>query len=268
MINTSVPLPPYGFRVDIVSLPETWLRLSDRSQWDQTIKKTLERIGLVCQTHIRNIMAGREPRRDGQLVQFIEQTGRGRESIQWEVNGNSVDIFADERTKTPGGTSYLVYQEYGVATQKMSWLIGKTIPWKVIAGGQRVNPRTGTVVQGVTRVKFAGRGSRYWGDKDTQFSTITEATFTKPSKYNPTGYKYWHPGFKGRGFWQSGILNGLEEVASHIQGIAFRAAGGGPEPVLGTDLTGPDTHFTAEYQQLLDDLEQTMQEQKVFPFNT
>ena len=266
MLNTVVPMPAQGFRVDIVSLPESWLRMSDRAQWDQAVRQTLERLGIVCQTHIRNIMMAREPRKDGQMVYFQEQTGRGRESIQWRVEGNSVEIYADERTKTPRGVSYLVYQEHGVSTQPMRWLVGKTIPWKVVAGAQRTNPRTGTIVQGVTRVKFAGRGSKHWGDDDTQFTTITEATFSKPSEFNPTGYRWWHPGYPGKKFFRDGIIAGVKEAAEAIQGLTFRVAGGGPIPQLGTALTGPDTHYTAEYQAMLDALEAEMEKGGVFPY--
>lgn len=278
-----VPLPPFGFRVDIVSLPEAWLRLSDKAQWDKATQKLLSRIGMVCQTHIRNIMQGIEPRRDGQTIRFQEATGRGIQSIQWELHGNSVDIYGDESTKTKGGASYLVYQEHGVSTQPMKWLVGKTIPW-VLVNGVRTNPKTGTVVQGVTRVKFAGPGSRYASvpvngaisqtkkvgkeavDGRVHYTTITEATFSQPSKYNPTGYRWWHPGYEGKRFFRDGVWFGVRDAADAIKGLVFRVAGGSPEPELGTDLTGPDTHFTQEYQDMLDALEKEMEQSGTFPF--
>lgn len=274
MFTPSVPLPPYGLKVDIVSLPESWLRLSDKAEWDKQTQALLQRIGIVCQKHIRNIMQGIEPRRDGTTVRFQEATGRGIQSIQWELKGNAVEIFADDKTKTKSGTSYLVYQEYGVAKHAMRYLIGKTIPF-VLVRGMRANPKTGTIVQGVTRFKFAGAGSRYAGsaggkisqtkkvgqealDGQVRFNTITEATFSQHSDFNPTGFKYWHPGYGPKSFFRDGIYKGLEEASGAIEGLAFRIAGGGPEGEM---------EISPEYQRMLDDLEQAMQESGVFPFN-
>jgi len=226
---------------------------------------------------------GREARRDGTTLYFQEATGRGVQSVQWERQGNSVEIYADDKTKDKGGTSYLVYQEHGVSTQPMKWLVGKTIPWALVKG-VRTNPKTGTVVQGVTRVKFAGPGTRFAGkaggrvvqtgkikkealDGKVNYTTITEATFSQPSKYNPTGFRWWLPGYEGKRFWRDGIYKGLEEVSGMLEGLVFRMAGGGPEPELGTELTGPDTHYTDEYQTMLDDLEQEMESEGIFPYN-
>lgn len=281
-----IPAVPYGnFRLDIVSLPESWLRLSDQAQWDQAVQKLLTKIGKVCQKHIRDIMRGVEPRRDGQYVYFQEATGRGIDSIQYEVIGNAVDIYADPaQTALKNGTSYLVYQEFGVSTQPMKWLEGKTIPY-VLVKGSRTNPRTGTVVQGVTRVKFAGAGSRFAGGTKTgkvamtkkvgketidgavHFSTITSATFTQESEFNPAGYRWWHPGYQGKHFFRDGIVAGVSDAANHVAGLAFRVAGGAADPELGTDLTGPDTYYTNEYQTMLDELESTMQENGDFPYS-
>lgn len=269
IIQPVVPLTPQGFRVDIVSLPEQWIRLSDKAQWDRATQELLRRIGILCQQHIRAIMQGKEPRRDGKTVFFQEATGRGVQAIQWNIQGNSVEIFADDRA------SYLVYQEHGVSAQPMRWLVGKTIPW-VLVKGVRTNPETGTVVQGVTRVKYAGPGSRYAIeasgviaetpkvgkealDGTVNFTTITEATFTKPSQFNPTGYRWWLPERKGLAFFKSGILKGLEDVAGSLQGIAFRVAGGGETP--------EGDAFTPEYQAMLNDLERVMEAEGVFPFN-
>ena len=273
MFTPSVPLPPYGFKVDIVSLPESWLRLGDPAERDKQIQAVLQRIGIVCQKHIRNIMQGIEPRRDGTTVRFQEATGRGVQSIQWEIVGNGVEIFADSKTKTKGGISYLVYQEYGVKSHAMTYLVGKTIPF-VLIKGLRANPQTGTIVHGVTRFKFAGAGSRYAGaaggkisqtkkvgeeslDGQVRFTTITELTFTQPSAFNPTGFRWWHPGYSGKSFFRDGIYRGLEEASDAIQGLAFRIAGGGPEP---------ETIMTPEYQAMLDSLEQAMESEGVFPY--
>lgn len=269
----AVPLPPTGFRIDIVSLPEAWLKLSDKTAWNRATQELLKRIGTVCQTHIRNIMAGREPRRDGTVIQFQDSTGRGIQSIQWDVHGSSVDIYADDRTKTKNGTSYLVYQEYGVSAQPMTWLVGKTIPWTLVRGS-RLNPKTGTVVQGVTRVKYAGPGSRFAGKaggviaqtpmvgKETldgvHYSTITQATFSEHSDYNPTGFRWWNPGFPGKSFFREGILAGMGEAAGAMEGLAVRVAG--------SSFEAEQTDFTPEYQGMLDDLEKLMMETGVFPF--
>ncbi len=274
MFTPSVPLPPYGLKIDIVSLPESWLRLSDKAEWDKQTQALLTRIGMVCQKHIRNIMQGIEPRRDGTIVRFQEATGRGVQSIQWELKGNAVEIFADDKTKTKSGTSYLVYQEHGVAKHAMRYLIGRTIPF-VLVKGMRANPKTGTIVQGVTRFKFAGPGSRYAGtaggqiaqtrkvgqealDGQVRFSTITEATFSKPSDFNPTGFRWWHPGYSGKYFFRDGIYRGLEEASSAIEGLAFRIAGGGPEAEI---------QMTPEYQAMLDSLESEMEVGGVFPYS-
>ncbi len=274
MYTPSVPLPPYGLKVDIVSLPESWLRLSDQAEWDKQTQALLTRIGIVCQKHIRNIMQGIEPRRDGTIVRFQEATGRGVQSIQWELKGNAVEIFADDKTKTKSGTSYLVYQNYGNVAMPMKWLIGKTIPW-ILVKGVRANPKTGTIVQGVTRVKFAGVGSRFAGsaggqiaqtkkvgqegiDGQVRFSTITEATFSQPSKFNPTGFRWWLPSRSGLRFWQDGVYKGLEEASSAIEGLVFRIAGGAPDV---------EVQMTPEYQQMLTDLESAMEAGGVFPYS-
>lgn len=279
------PVPYMGYRVNIVGLPEKWLRLSDRAQWDEAVDKLLRRIGMVCQKHIRAIMRGMEPRRDGQYVYFQEATGRGVQSIQWEIINNGVEIFADpQMTGTKNGISYLVYQEFGVSTQPMKWLEGKTVPY-VLVRGVRTNPATGTVVQGVTRVKFAGPGTRFAGgtrtgkvaatkkvaqeavDQQVHYSTITSATFAQESRYNPTGYRWWHPGYPGKHFFRDGIVKGITDAADHMAGLVFRVAGGGPDPELGTDLTGPDTYYTQEYQRMLDEFEQIMREDGDFPYS-
>ena len=274
MITPFVPLPTYGFAFAIVSLPESWIRLSDQAEWDKQTKALLQRIGIVCQTHIRNIMAGAEPRRDGTTLQFQDSTGRGIQSIQYEVEGNHVDIFADSKTKTKGGTSYLVYQEHGVAKHAMKYLIGRTIPF-VLMKGSRANPKTGTIVQGVTRVKFAGPGSRYAGQAggqisqtrkvgqeaiggEVRFSTITEATFSQHSDFNPTGFRWWHPGYGPKSFFKDGIYKGLEEASSAVEGLAFRIAGGGEDGEM---------EISPAYQAMLDDLESVMRESGVFPYN-
>lgn len=283
MFTPSVPLPPYGLKVDIVSLPESWLRLSDKAEWDKQTQALLQRIGIVCQKHIRNIMQGIEPRRDGTTVRFQEATGRGIQSIQWELKGNAVEIFADDKTKTKSGTSYLVYQEYGVSAVPMRWLIGKTIPF-VLVKGVRANPQTGTIVQGVTRFKFAGPGTRFAGraggqiaqtpkvgqeaiDGQVRFSTITEATFSKHSDFNPTGFRWWLPSRSGLRFFKDGVYKGLEEASEAIQGLAFRIAGGAPDVEIGTELTPPGEHYTEAYQQMLTDLESEMETSGVFPYN-
>ena len=286
IIQPVVPMPPYGLKVNITSVPEAWLRLSDRAQWDAAVEKLLERIGMICQQHIRQIMRGQEPGADGKTVQFMKATGHGVQAIEYEVKGNAVEIFANDRAK------YLVYQEHGVSTQPMRWLIGKTIPWTLIQGA-RINPKTGNNVFGVTRVVYAGEGTRYQSPSvggtsaetkkltgthsqrmqkirkgstyeegslngEVGFSTITEATFTRPSRFNPTGYKFWHPGYPGKGFFRDGMRAGLVEAADHVNGLSFQVTGGSPEPDLGTDLTGPDTHFVQEYQNMLDGLEERM----------
>ena len=282
MFTPSVPLPPYGLKIDIVSLPESWLRLSDQAEWDKQTQALLQRIGMVCQRHIRNIMQGIEPRRDGTTLYFQEATGRGVQSIQWEIVGNGVEIFADSKTKTKGGTSYLVYQNYGNASMPMRWLVGKTIPF-VLIKGLRANPKTGTIVHGVTRFKFAGAGSRYAGaagaqiaqtkkvgqealDGQIHFRTITEATFSQRSEFNPTGFRWWLPSRSGLHFFEDGIYKGLEEASTAIEGLAFRIAGGAAEPEIGTELTPPGEHYTEAYQALLDSLEREMETEGIFPY--
>lgn len=298
MLAPPVPLPPVGYKIDIVSLPESWMRLRDRGAWDTAVQKLLARIGVLCQTHIRRIMRGEEPNREGKQVQFLNATGRAVQAVQYVVRGSYVEIFTDD------SAGYLVYQEYGVSTQPMRWLVGKTIPYTLIRGS-RINPRSGNAVHGVTRVEYAGPGSKYmspevggkvgvtkqlgarsrksgdypWtsiGSKSTinpvkggggdvdgggeiMYSMITEATFTKPSKYNPVGLKWWHPGYPGKRFFRDGIRFGLQEVASHVQGLQFMVAGSAQEAELGTEFSGEDTYFTDEYQALLDSLDESFE---------
>ena len=220
-------------------------------------------------------MSGQEPRRDGSKVYFEHATGRGVQSIQWSLKESSVEVYADEKTNTKSGVSYLVYQEYGVSAQPMTWLVGKTIPWVLVKGG-RLNPQTGTIVQGVTRVRFAGPGSRYAGeaggviaetpmvgkeaiDKRVHFTTITQATFSKHSDFNPTGFRWWLPSRPGMHFFREGVMKGIGEAAGHMQGLVFRVAG--------SSLDVPQEVYTSEYQKMLNDLEQIMKEKQVFPFN-
>jgi len=284
MFTPSVPLPEYGVQIKIVSLPDTWLRLSDQAQWDEAIRKLLYRIGLVCQKNIRAIMAGAQPGRDGRNIEFIHQTGRGAQNVQFQALDKHVDIYVDEEA------AYLVYQEYGVKTQPMKWLVGKTIPL-IKVQGQRVNPRTGRVIHGVSRVKFAGPGTPYAGGAKGQsaatpfvtdpgkstrktsggrtsevvgdeifYRTITEASIGRPSKYNPTGLSWYHPGYSGKHFFRDGVIYGLEDASNNLEGLGFQVAGSAFEPELGTEFSGDSSHFTQEYQDMLDDLESQMTE--------
>ena len=89
-----VPLPQYGYKIGITSLPETWNRLADQSAWDSAVTKLLDRIGIICQTHIQNIMRGNEPNKDGNIVPFLNPTGRGVQAIKFAVDNRSVEIYA------------------------------------------------------------------------------------------------------------------------------------------------------------------------------
>ena len=264
----STPLPQFGFSVQIVSLPKEWMNLADPTQWEAAKQKLFERIGVLCQHHIRMIMMGQEPNSKGDLVPFLDSKGTSRDSVQYKVESSAVEIFVDDRA------SYLTYQEYGVSTQPMKWMVGKTVPY-VLVSGRRVNPSSGRVVEGVTRFKWAGPGSRFAGgaqgsisntkmvskeaiDKKVHFSAITEATFSQPSKYNPTGLKWWHPGYSGKHFFRDGVMAGMKEVAGHVAGMSFQVSGANWAPEL--------LPMTNEYQEYLDNIESTLTYEQKSPY--
>jgi hypothetical protein len=213
-------------------------------------------------------MMGQEPNKAGDIVPFLNSTGRGVQAVQFQADARSVDIYVDSDAK------YLTYQEFGVSTQPMKWLIDKTVPY-ILTRGSRVNPRTGRVVDGVVRVRYAGPGSRYAGssggiigktnkvgresiDGTVRYSAITAMTFMQPSKYNPTGFRWWHPGYSGKHFFRDGCVAGLKEVAGHINGLSFAVAGANWEPDL--------EPFTDEYAAMLDDLEAQLEYPEGSPY--
>jgi len=90
------------------------------------------------------------------------------------------------------------------------------------------------------------------------YSTITQATFSEPSKYNPTGFRWWLPSSPPKSFFREGVLAGVGEAAEAMQGLAVRVAG--------SSFEAEQTDFTIEYQGMLDDMEKIMMETGVFPF--
>jgi hypothetical protein len=115
---------------------------------------------------------------------------------------------------------YAIWQEKGVQKQKMTWLIGKTIPYKIING----------------HFVFAGRNSPYFlKDKNVSFAKITAASF---NRINPvTGKPSWeHPGYPGKYFYRDGLRESLPGIREQLKGFTLRAAGdadlsGGPNGV-------------------------------------
>ena len=236
----SVPLPPFGMNIEITQLPQSWLRLADEEAWRSAGQKLLERIGRVCQNHIKAIMDGREANKDGNIVPFLNPTGKARDAVQFNVEDRHVDIFIEERA------SYLTYVEYGVSTHPMTYLIGKTVPF-ILKRGSRISPRSGKVVEGVTRVRYAGPGSPYAAiaggkivqtkrvakdaiDGVVRYSAITSTTFSEPSKFNATGLRWWNPGYAGRHPFRDGVIAGLQEASDRVKGLSFVVAAPAWEP--------------------------------------
>ena len=100
------------------------------------------------------------------------------------------DFDGDKFEVSVGGINYMFFLNDGVKMQPMKWLVGKTIPFKKI----------GDKVIVVTN-----------GEADF-FRKITNETFDKPSQYNKTGKKFWHPGLEAKKFIQAGIDNSLDDV--------------------------------------------------------
>lgn len=118
-------------------------------------------------------------------------------TVQIDRENLEIIVYNDERI-----APYTRYQEEGVHQHKMTYLIGATIPYKIVNG------------------KFVY--SRY-GSGKTQFAKVTEASFNRT---NPrTGRPSWeHPGYKGKYFYRNGLKDSLKFLASQMEGITFRIA--------------------------------------------
>lgn len=173
-------------------------------------EKVLPFIGLVIQNKIKDKL---------NRYQFKKGTGspRMRDAVKMKVDRDKLEVtIFNEKSQAP----YAIWQEKGVHKQKMTWLIGKTIPYKIING----------------HFVFAGRNSRFFlKDKNVKFAKITAESFNRT---NPvTGKPSWeHPGYPGKFFYRDGLKESLSEIKEQLKGFTLRVAGdseltGGPNGV-------------------------------------
>ena len=169
------------------------------------VEKALPFIGLTIQNRIKDKI---------NRYQFKKGTGspKMREAVKMQVDAHNMEVTVyNERSLAP----YAIWQEKGVHKQKMTWLIGKTIPYKMING----------------KFVFAGRNSRFFmKDKDTRFAKITAESFNRT---NPvTGKPSWeHPGYPGKWFYRDGLKESIPQIREQLKGFTLRVAGS-------ADLTG------------------------------
>ena len=140
--------------------------------------------------------------------EFKKGTGsqKMRDAVNMTINEQELSVtVSNNRSLAP----YAIWQEKGVKKQKMTWLIGKTIPYKIING----------------HFVFAGRNSPFFmKDKDVRFAKITAETF---SRTNPiTGKPSWeHPGFPGKFFYRDGLRESMPAIRAQLKGLTLRVAG-------------------------------------------
>ena len=140
-----------------------------------------------------------------------------REAVKMRLDKEHLEVtIYNESSLAP----YAIWQEKGVHKQKMTWLIGKTIPYKIVNG----------------HFMFAGKNSPFFlRDKNVKFAKITAESFNRT---NPvTGKPSWeHPGYPGKFFYRDGLRECLPEIKAQLRGFTLRVAGspdltGGPNAV-------------------------------------
>lgn len=173
-------------------------------------EKVMPFIGLTIQNKIRD-----------KINRYNFKSGTGsvkmREAVKMKLDKQHLEVTVyNDRSLAP----YAIWQEKGVHKQKMTWLIGKTIPYKIING----------------HFVFAGKNSPFFlKDKNVKFAKITAESFNRT---NPvTGKPSWeHPGYPGKFFYRDGLRESLPEIRAQLRGFTLRVAGdaeltGGPNAV-------------------------------------
>ena len=172
------------------------VRLGDFTRIRRFLAETvLPQIGNVVRQKIQDKM---------RAYPFKHTNGNMMHAVSVRVDPAKLEVVIfNDNTRAP----YAIYQEEGVPKQKMTWLIGKTIPYKIVGG----------------RFVFAGRGSRLFGTSGVQFAKITANTF---NKVNPvTGKPSWeNPGYPGKYFYRDGLRESLGEIQGHFKHFTFRMA--------------------------------------------
>jgi hypothetical protein len=170
-------------------------------------EKVLPFIGLTIQSKIRSKL---------NTYNFKKGVGspKMRDAVRMRVDQQKLEVVVfNERSLAP----YAIWQEKGVHRQKMTWLIGKTIPYKIING----------------HFVFAGKGSPFFlKDSNVKFAKITAESFNRT---NPvTGKPAWeHPGYPGKYFYRDGLRESLPAIRAQLRDFTLRVAGdaeltGGP----------------------------------------
>ena len=184
-----------GYEIDIVgtNLP---LRIAQSSILERELRGMLFEVGNIIRRKIQDKMNG---------YPFKHSQGAMAGAVTIKINPEKLEVVIyNDLRRAP----YAVYQEYGVRETPMVWLIGKTIPYKIIDG----------------RFVYAGgkgRGPSLYGDKGVRFVRITAQSI---GRINPhTGKPSWtNPGYPGKFFYRDGLVESLIQIRQRFSRFTFR----------------------------------------------
>jgi hypothetical protein len=116
-----------------------------------------------------------------------------------EVNKNELEviIYNDDRI-----AKYTKYVEEGVHAHKMTYLQGKIIPFVMING----------------KFTFAGRNSKFYGDRDKKFVKVTANSIARG--------KWFNPGYPGKFYYRDGLKEAIVNIQKRLKIFTFRISTG------------------------------------------